>query len=219
MADRLVQLQDKDGNNVFPVTAANSPIITVTNTDPGTGSALPANNFVAVYGGSTGAIGTSDIQSAAITYEKVGAANFAVPVFIGWVAFTKRSYSNTELYLENLQQLYKATGVNAEIQSNTHLKFTLPSSGTYVAEIQSSLWVSSNTWDYFLMAIRKNGTGVSRAMGYKGGSWGFVNTTGLTEIENNDYLSTYLNTNGNTFNDGNVSAQDSKMLVKIYRVA
>lgn len=71
MADRLVQLIDKDGNNVFPVTSADSPVITVTNVDPGAGSPLAANNFVAVYGSSDGAITSNDIQDGAVTQSKI----------------------------------------------------------------------------------------------------------------------------------------------------
>ena len=47
MADKIVQLTDKDNNNIFPVTQKN---ITMTDVDPGEGSALPADNYIAVYG-------------------------------------------------------------------------------------------------------------------------------------------------------------------------
>ena len=53
MADRIVQLQDKDGNNVYPIStiqASDSAKITMTDTDPGEGAPLAANNFIAVYG-------------------------------------------------------------------------------------------------------------------------------------------------------------------------
>lgn len=52
MADRIVQLQDKDGNNVYPIStiqASDSAKITMTSTDPGEGAPLAANNFIAVY--------------------------------------------------------------------------------------------------------------------------------------------------------------------------
>ena len=47
MTDKVVQLTDKDGNNIFPTTKKN---ITMTDVDPGEGSALAADNYVAVYG-------------------------------------------------------------------------------------------------------------------------------------------------------------------------
>lgn len=42
---------------------SNAPVITMTNTDPGAGSALAANNFVAVYGASDGQITANDMAS------------------------------------------------------------------------------------------------------------------------------------------------------------
>lgn len=53
MADRIVQLQDKDGNNVYPISTiqdSDSAKITMTDTDPGEGVPLAANNYIAVYG-------------------------------------------------------------------------------------------------------------------------------------------------------------------------
>ena len=47
------------------------PNITMTNTDPGTGSTLAANNYVAVYGSSDGAIATADIANGAVTSAKI----------------------------------------------------------------------------------------------------------------------------------------------------
>lgn len=49
MANKIVQLTDKDGNNLFPVVGADVPTIEMTDTDPGEGSALAANNFIGVY--------------------------------------------------------------------------------------------------------------------------------------------------------------------------
>ena len=50
MADKVVQLTDKDNNNIFPVTQKN---ITMTDVDPGEGASLAADNYIAVYGGSS----------------------------------------------------------------------------------------------------------------------------------------------------------------------
>ena len=52
MADKIVQLVDKNGDNIFPVaTVANGATITMTDVDPGEGAALGDNEYVAVYGG------------------------------------------------------------------------------------------------------------------------------------------------------------------------
>lgn len=52
MADKIVQLIDNNGDNIYPVVQYETiPSITMTSTDPGEGSPLAANNFVAVYGG------------------------------------------------------------------------------------------------------------------------------------------------------------------------
>lgn len=50
MADKIVQLTDKDGNNIFPTLGQNVPNMTLTDVDPGEGAALAAGNYVAVYG-------------------------------------------------------------------------------------------------------------------------------------------------------------------------
>lgn len=50
MADRIIQLIDSNGNNVYPVVDADGARITVTDTDPGEGAPLATNHFIAVYG-------------------------------------------------------------------------------------------------------------------------------------------------------------------------
>lgn len=50
MADKIVQLTDKDGNNIFPTVGQNVPNMTLTDVDPGEGAALAAGDYVAVYG-------------------------------------------------------------------------------------------------------------------------------------------------------------------------
>lgn len=70
MADRVVQLKDKDNNNIFPVASvANAANIRMTDTDPGEGSALEAGNYVAVYG-QNGFVETADIADEAIVASK-----------------------------------------------------------------------------------------------------------------------------------------------------
>lgn len=47
------------------------PNITMSSTDPGTGSTLAANNYIAVYGGSDASITTTDIVDGAVTNDKI----------------------------------------------------------------------------------------------------------------------------------------------------
>lgn len=49
MTNKIVQLTDDDGNNLYPVT--NGPQITMTETDPGEGVPLAENHYIGVYGG------------------------------------------------------------------------------------------------------------------------------------------------------------------------
>ena len=52
MANKIVQLIDKNNDNIFPVASdPNAAHITMTTTDPGEGSALEQNEFIGVYGG------------------------------------------------------------------------------------------------------------------------------------------------------------------------
>lgn len=52
MADKIVQLVDANDDNIFPLSSdPNAAHITMTSTDPGEGSTLGQNEFIAVYGG------------------------------------------------------------------------------------------------------------------------------------------------------------------------
>lgn len=151
--------------------------------------------------------------------EDTPAYAYAKIVYIGKVGFKKQTYSNARLVLENKTDFFTATGVSCAINSNTNLKFTLPTSGSYVAKVRSSLWTNGNSWDYMLFQNEKNYNTFSRNMAPKiNGGWGFVCTEGYTTIANGDFLNVYLNTNGNNFSDGNISNADSCMLVEIYEV-
>ena len=50
------------------------------------------------------------------------------------------------------------------------------------------------------------------------GSWAFANLVHPVTIANGDHIEWYLNTNGNNFSDGNMSASDSYTYIKIYKV-
>lgn len=52
MTNKIVQFVDKDGDNIYPLTAGDlgTAKITMTNIDPGEGSPLAADHYIAVYG-------------------------------------------------------------------------------------------------------------------------------------------------------------------------
>lgn len=171
---------------------------------------------------------TADIAASAITNAKIGASavksdnvdwtTMGGLVYAGRVGFNKRAYSNGYMYLENKQDLYAASGVSTALtNSNFYFTLTLPANGQFIADVQSTLWVGSNTWDYMWLKNEKNGSVFSNSMGPKAGAWAFVNTRGLTTISNGDNLRTYLGTSGNSFSDGNVSNENSFMQVLVFR--
>lgn len=52
MADKIVQLTNLAGDNLYPIASVpHGASITMTNVDPGEGSVLAADNYVGVYGG------------------------------------------------------------------------------------------------------------------------------------------------------------------------
>lgn len=52
MANKIVQLTNLDGDNLYPIASVpHGASITMTNVDPGEGSALAADNYIGVYGG------------------------------------------------------------------------------------------------------------------------------------------------------------------------
>lgn len=63
MTDKIVQLVDKDNNNIYPVTTADAPTITVTSVDPGEGVSLAANHFIAVYGNDQDSYSTNEMET------------------------------------------------------------------------------------------------------------------------------------------------------------
>ena len=152
------------------------------------------------------------------TTHNVDWTTFGGLVYAGRVGFNRRTYSNGYMYLQNKQDLYAAPGVSATLtNSNLYLTLTLPTNGQFVADVQSTLWVGNNSWDYMWLKNEKNGSVFSNSMGPKAGAWAFVNTRGLTAISNGDNLRTYLGTRGNNFSDGNISNENSFMQVLIFR--
>lgn len=113
MANKIVQLTNQDGDNLYPIASVpHGASITMTNVDPGEGSALAADNYVGVYGAdpmimdystsevNTGAkwIDGTDIYKKTVflgnlpnsTTKNVahGIANFGVPIKLEGMAIT-----------------------------------------------------------------------------------------------------------------------------------
>ena len=166
-----------------------------------------------------GAITTNMIADGAVTAAKVDPTSFAMLVYVGDIAYVKGTYNNSSIPLTGKIDYYAASGVSAAIESSTNLVITVPTDGTYIARVKASLWTNSNSWDYMYLQIRKNGNSFTGNMAPKvNGAWGFVDTEGYTTIANGDALTVYLNTNGNNFADGNITRQNSKLMVEIYKV-
>lgn len=166
-----------------------------------------------------GAITTNMIADGAVTSAKVDKTSFAMLVYVGDIAYVKGTYNNSSIPLTDKIDYYAASGISAAIESSTNLVITVPTDGAYIARVKASLWTNSNSWDYMYLQIRKNGNSFTGNMGPKvNGAWGFVDTEGYTTIANGDALTVYLNTNGNNFTDGNITRQNSKLMVEIYKV-
>lgn len=137
-----------------------TPNITMTNTDPGAGSALAANHYVAVYGNSDGTIQTADIANGAVTSAKIGWASLAAGAMASTVVAGSSSTDNgwTVLRIANNVRIYMryftgSTTVGASSWGQDDLG-TLPSSAT------------SKTWFGFV-----SGKASDNAVSYTGTIW------------------------------------------------
>lgn len=201
--DQMVANIEYIANDAFPVTNANI-----------------ADSAVSTTKLNNNAVATAKIQDGAITGAKIASTAFALPVYLGKVDFNKRTYNNASFVLENKTDFYRATGVSTAISSSTNLVITLPTTGTYVARVRTSLWTGQNSWDYMLIETKKGGATFARAMCPRiVGSWGYMSCEGFVTIANGNNLSCYLNTNGNNFTEGNMSSSDSYMMVEIFKVS
>lgn len=228
---KIANLKDKNDDLVYPITKADAAyrsdntttvetsLLNAAYVDDNSPTPTPIVPDITASRIQDGAVTTAKIAGGAVTSDKVDFTTLPAVVYIGRIGFNKRAYNNGYLVLENKIDLFSAPDVSTGLTNNSlYLQLNLPSSGRFVADIDSSLWVSNNTWDYMLLQNRKNTTIFSRAMGYKGGNWGFVASRGLVEVANGDTIQVYLMTNGNSFSDGNLSANDSKLQLIIYRV-
>ena len=160
MADKIVQLIDgRTNDNIFPVTTADAPVITVTSTDPGAGSALAANHFVAVTGSAAGYVGAGDISSNAITTVKI--ADDAVTADKINFATLGGNYSTTEqatnytwidgsmIYKKTIDCGYLTNNTTKSVAHNiTNLKM-------YVRPVEAVMLDSAGTscWDIPYLSV------------------------------------------------------------------
>lgn len=123
MADKIVQLIDKNGDNIFPVaTVANGATITMTDTDPGEGSALGDNEYIAVYGGSPIIMdySTSEVDTGAKWID--GSAIYKKTINFG--ALPNNTTKNVSHNISNLSKILKIEGI--AINSDADRIFPLP---------------------------------------------------------------------------------------------
>lgn len=125
--------------------------------------------------------------------------------------------NNQNIPFDTLNKLFTFDGCDASL-SNGIVTLALPS-GNYAAKVNASIWVGPNSWDYMLLNIYAVNSIVARAMAPKpNGHWGFVLAEGITKVNNGTALSAYLNTNGNDFNDNNITYTDTKMDILVYKI-
>lgn len=157
------------------------------------------------------------VTAAKLDWSSVGGALMYVARF----PIHRQTYNNSTLVFDapSVSVQVDANISVSRVSSNSHLQLDLPTTGVYAANVSTQLWTGQNSWDYMLLELRKNNTGFTRVMAPKiGGSWGFCATQGWASVANGDYISEYLNTGGNNFSDGNISAKDSFVEIVIYRV-
>lgn len=121
--------------------------ITMTNTDPGAGSTLAANEYIAVYGNSDGAIVTSDIQNSAVSTAKIadGAISTA-KLQSGAVTSAKIDWSSMQFAYKNCSRVdFSSPGAwTSYYPSGWNLTFSTEAGGIYLIRWRTSYLVDSN---------------------------------------------------------------------------
>lgn len=146
MADKIVQLIDGANNdNIYPLSSIGStPVITVTSTDPGEGSSLEENHFVAVVGSSTASVGATDLASNSVTTAKI--ADQAVTA-------DKINYDTIPVHKDFV------TNVTITTTDATLFTYTIPASGWYFVSVCANLEsVTSSHTTY--ITFKNNGSNI-----------------------------------------------------------
>lgn len=128
MADRIVQLIDKDNNNIYPIASvANGANITMTDIDPGEGSALSAGNYVAVYGGSLPIFDYSTTETDTGAKWIDGKAIYKKTIVVGTI--TANTLKTVNAGITNFGTLVKFEGVSAGTNGSSTAPFPQNYSG------------------------------------------------------------------------------------------
>lgn len=95
MADRIVQLTDANGDNIYPINVNpdNAANIEMSSTDPGEGSPLAANHYIAYYGSKP------TVQTSATGSITLGPGKWFI---IHWLNILQQSPSSAAIYIYSL---------------------------------------------------------------------------------------------------------------------
>lgn len=174
MADRIVQLIDgRNNDNIYPVSINEAPIITVTNTDPGAGSSLAANHFVAVTGTSTSLVGSADLATNAVTTGAI--ADEAVTA-------DKIDYSTLVKHVDYV------SNIAVPSTETTFFTYNIPESGTYFFAINCSLHAPGSQHATYI-SVKKNGTVIDTTyQTIAASAWGNMSLQNMYELSSGDTM-------------------------------
>lgn len=206
MADKIVQLVDKDGDNIYPVASVpHGASITLTDTDPGEGGTLAADSLVGVYDIENkvstnmiadGAVITNKIANEAVTSSKVDWTTMGEQT-VTILKFNKQSTQNGTMTKTTLK------GTELTIQwVNYGQRFCITSGGSNINHLRQSYIVvpegNTTTGSYLLGGLASGsktytyGNGILNGTNYANYSRGGINVTaGIF-----DYYSNFIDVGG-----------------------
>lgn len=146
----IVQLQNKNGDNIYPVTLdSRKATITMTDVDPGEGAALQENHFIAVYGDAA-KIRTDDIAGGAVTSDKIDwttvslGETYALTSNIPSLPYT--AYNGTNVLCSTGSQSFSG-GTYILMMSSVSCYFsTINYQGFFAYRIDNGSWVHTDDW-------------------------------------------------------------------------
>lgn len=179
MADKIVQLIDgRNNDNIFPVSAIGDiPVITVTSTDPGEGSSLAENHFVAVVGSGTASVGASDLAINSVTTAKI--ADQAV-------TSDKINYDTIPVHKDFL------TSVAITTTETSLFTYTIPVSGWYFISVCASLHAPGSSHSTYI-TIKNNGNTIDTGYQTNGASeWGNETLQNFYQLTAGDVITVWF---------------------------
>lgn len=154
MTDKIVQLIDANDDNIFPLSSdPNAAKITMTTVDPGEGTPLDQNEFVAVYGGDPIVMdySTSEINTGA---KWIDGKTIYRRVFTGTVSWSANSRENVILWSGS--PIADMIQVGGWVQYGTSGKDIVPLS--YGPHDYRNLYVQNGT-NNLILAIESSASG------------------------------------------------------------